>query len=336
VNHPVTLENQESSWGAAAVAGRGAGGAAGACAAFAGVLGGGGAATTVAGCGTAGVVAALAAGWGRRLRCGRRRGCGGRCGINLWRLRGDDRDQVRLLRASVHRGHTGLRAGLCCRHRVFVLGRERFQPFLDPFGLADFLQHGLMPGAQRGDAVLESREFGLVALVELLVGELDLFQFALESGKRAFFTLIGEVRLFSLLFEALNVRLRLGEFSGPRFDLVPGCLIGLLRNTASLASRYATPSIQTACDGSDVAGRRGREYRAWRDCLHGTFLPGTYSASRCESVSRLRGAAVPEVNFSEKWKNGKIFRETCSALSGLRIREQRGLREEVRIRATGR
>jgi hypothetical protein len=56
-------------------------------------------------------------------------------------------------------------------------------------------------------------EFGLVALVKLLVGDLNLFQLALETGKGAFITLIGELRLLPLLFEALDVRLYLREFS---------------------------------------------------------------------------------------------------------------------------
>ncbi|ULA66159.1 MAG: hypothetical protein LZF62_50144 [Nitrospira sp.] len=29
----------------------------------------------------------------------------------------------------------------------------------------------------------------------------------------------------------------------------------------------------------------------------------------------LSGATVPQANFSEKWKNGKIFRETCRTRS---------------------
>jgi len=35
-----------------------------------------------------------------------------------------------------------------------------------------------------------------------------------------------------------------------------------------------------------------------------------------EKSGPLSGTRVPEANFSEKGKNGKIFRETCSRLMG--------------------
>ena len=70
VNHPVTLENQDSSWGVAAVVGRGAGGATGACTTFAGALGGVEVMPAAGDAGAGGAAGAAAAGVGVVSICG--------------------------------------------------------------------------------------------------------------------------------------------------------------------------------------------------------------------------------------------------------------------------
>ena len=69
----------------------------------------------------------------------------------------------------------GFRSRWLRRHRPFAQRGEGLQPFLNPLGVADFLQHGLVPGAQGCDVMLKRCEFGLVGLVELVVGSLELF-----------------------------------------------------------------------------------------------------------------------------------------------------------------
>ena len=62
----------------------------------------------------------------------------------------------------------------------------------------------------------------------------------------AFIALIGKVCRISLLFQAMNIGLRLRQLAGPFFDFMPRAVIGLLRNAAS----------QRQCRASDYPAER--------------------------------------------------------------------------------
>ncbi len=120
-----------------------------------------------------------------------------------------------------------MRVRPCIRrgHGLLTFCRESFHPLLKSFRLADLLQHRLMAGAQGGNVVLQKRQFRLIGFVDLIIGGLDLFQFALERIEGAFITLIGKVCLLPLLLQTVNVRLDLSEFICPGFDFVFGRVI---------------------------------------------------------------------------------------------------------------
>ncbi len=128
----------------------------------------------------------------------------------------------------INHGRMRVRSSVCRSHGLLTLGGQRLQPFLKSLRLADFLHHRLMPGAQCGDVLFQERQLGPVGLVDLIIGGLNLLQLALERGKGAFITLVGEMCLLPLLLQPFDVRLGLSQFIGPCFHFLLGGVVSPL------------------------------------------------------------------------------------------------------------
>lgn len=148
--------------------------------------------------------------------------------FRLSRLGRDDGNQTWFLLKSVNGGYMRLRPRRSGCHGLFMLRRQRFQFLFVAFGFGNFLQHGLMTGAQRGNTLLEGRQLGLITFPDSIKRGSNVLQLAFQIAERVLVTLVRGMRGIPLLFEALDFSLGLSKFVRPRLRLLSGTVIRLL------------------------------------------------------------------------------------------------------------